>query len=114
MLSHIRLATEAEIETIKDQSDILPGHTTVLEHEGSFAVIRNPVEVNPCIWPKDINDVKKARFIYSLEERLLGAGIDRYYSQIAVEDERWQKVIENWGFQRVSPVAEYRYLRLIK
>lgn len=114
MLKHFRLATSEEIEGIRDKSDLMPGHTEVWELDGSLAVVRNPVEVNPIIWSPDINDRKKATFMWLLEERLLGAGVDRYYSQIDCKDEHWQKVAENWGFERVSPVPEFRYLRLIK
>lgn len=113
MLNHIKLATPEQVNAIKDNSDLMPGGTQVLELDGTIAVIRTPVEVNPVHWAKDINDVKRGKFIWGLEERLLGAGIDRYYVQIDAKDERWQKVIKGWGFEQVSPIPELRFLRVI-
>jgi hypothetical protein len=114
MLDHIRLATQEEIDLIKDRSDILPGKTQVYAKGTIRAVVRFPVEANPIIWGEGVTDREKVAFMYALEERMLGAGFDRYYVQIDAADEQWIKVIENWGFQRVSPIPEFRYLRLIR
>lgn len=112
-MKHISLATPEQVEAIKDRADILPGRTEIVQLNGNIAVIRMPVEINPVIWREGASDKERTQFIYSLEERLLGAGFDRYYCQIDAKDEKWQRIIEHWGFQKVSPVEEYRYLRLI-
>lgn len=112
-MKHIRPATLEEVERIKDNSDILPGRTQILEMDKTLAVLRFPAEINPVHWAPDATDKHRARFIYSLEERLLGMGIDRYYSQIDATDTKWKAVLEGWGFQQVSPMPEFRMLRII-
>jgi hypothetical protein len=114
LLDHVRLATQEEIDQIADKSDILPGKTQVLAKGNIRAVVRFPVEANPIIWGEGTTDRERIAFVYALEERMLGAGFDRYYCQVDAQDDKWQKVIENWGFQQVSPQPELRYLRIIK
>lgn len=119
MYPHIRLATEKEIEAIRDRADLMPNATTVLALDNDkggadMAVVRRPVELNPVIYAEGTTDMRRARFLYALEERFLGAGIDRYYFEIAADNEDYQKVVEHWGAERVSPVPEYRYLKVIK
>jgi len=118
-LAHIRPATEDEILAIKDCSDILPGRTQILalddgHGDRDIAVVRNCVERNPVIYAKNTNDLRRVRFLYSLEERLLGAGIDRYYFQLNAADAHYIKVAENFGAQQVSPHPEIRMLKVIK
>jgi hypothetical protein len=118
-MRHIRLATTEEIDSIRDKADLMPDNTHVLAldaDKGSpdIAVVRRCVEVNPVIYGSETNDLRRVRFIYSLEERLLGAGVDRYYSQFDASKEDYMKVMEHYGFERISPQPEYRYLRIIK
>lgn len=116
MIEHVRLATQQEIDEIADKSDILPGKTQVLAKGAIRAVVRFPVEVNPIIWGDGTTDKERVAFVYAMEERMLGAGFDRYYTQMPCGDEsaKWRSVVENWGFERVSPGPEYRYLRIIR
>lgn len=117
-MNHIRLATEAEIDSIRDKSDILPGHTQVLaldnkEGGADLAVVRNCVELNPVVYADGTNDLRRARFLYALEERFLGAGVDRYYFQLDAADAHYIKVAKSWGAQQVSPHPEFRMLKVI-
>lgn len=119
MIKHIRQATEEEINKIRDSSDLMPGHTQVFALDSDaggadIAVVRNCVEVNPVIYAEGTNDVRRARFLYALEERLLGAGIDRYYFQLKADDEHYIKVVKSWGAEQVSPHPELRMLKVIK
>ena len=118
LMQHIRLASPEEVEKIRDNSDLMPGHTAVYALDGpngpDLAVVRNCVEVNPVHYAEGTSDMRRVRFMWGLEERLLGAGVDRYYSQFDSSKEDYLKVMEHYGFERVSPVPEYRYLRLIK
>jgi hypothetical protein len=118
-LRHIREATPEEIEKIRDKSDLMPGLTRIfaLDNDSGgadIAVVRNCVEVNPVIYAEGTNDQRRARFLYSLEERLLGAGVDRFYSQFDATNEHYLKVAEHWGYERVSPHPEIRMLRIIR
>lgn len=119
MIKHIRIATAEEIDKIRDKSDLMPGHTQILALDSDaggadLAVVRNCVEINPVIYAEGTNDVRRSRFLYALEERLLGAGIDRYYTQIPAADGHYLKVAKNWGFEEVSTSPEIRVLKVIK
>src|SRR6266478_748146 len=119
MLQHIRLATEEEVNAIRDKSDLMPGHTQVFALDAEqgtpdIAVVRNCFEINPVIYGNGTNDIRRAKFLWALEERLLGAGVDRYYTQIPAEDEHYLKVALHWGAERVSPTPEIRILKVIK
>lgn len=97
----------------------MPGGTTVLALDADrgtpdIIVVRRCVEINPVIYGNETNDQRRARLLWMLEERLLGAGVDRYYSQIDAGKTDYIKVVEHFGFERVSEVPEYRYLRIIK
>jgi hypothetical protein len=118
-MKHIRMATAAEIDEIRPKADLMPDSTYVLALDADrgspdLAVVRRCVEVNPVVYGSETTDARRVRFIYALEERLLGAGVDRYYSQFDSSKTDYLKVMENWGFERVSSVPEYRYLRIIK
>ena len=118
-MKHLRLATLEEIDGIRDRADLMPDNTWVYALDAEkgtpdIAVVRRCVEVNPVIYGSETTDPRRARFVYALEERLLGAGVDRYYSQFDASKEDYMKTMEHYGFERVSSVPEYRYLRLIK
>lgn len=118
-MQHIRLATEKEIEGIRDRADLLPGHTSILaldNDKGSadLAVVRSCYELNPVIYAEGTTDLRRARFLWALEERFLGAGIDRYYFQLEASAEHYIKVAKEWGAEQVSPHPEVRMLKVIK
>jgi hypothetical protein len=118
-MRHLRLATEEEINAIREKSDLLPQHTTVLALDADsgtpdIAVVRNCWEVNPVIYGSATNDHRRARFLWALEERLLGGGIDRYYFQLDASNEHYIKVAKSWGAEQVSPHPELRMLKEIK
>ena len=117
-LRHIRLASEDEVNAIRDKADLMPGHTSVLaldnaQGEADIAVVRQCVELNPVIYAKSTNDLRRVRFLYALEERFLGAGIDKYYFQLKADDEHYIKVAKSWGAEQVSPFPEVRMLKVI-
>jgi hypothetical protein len=116
---HIRLASAEEIEGIRDKADLMPGCTWVYALDAEkgtpdIAVVRRPVEVNPVIYGSETTDQRRLRFIYALEARLLGAGIDRYYSMFDATKTEYIRTMEHFGFERISPVPEIRMLRIIK
>lgn len=118
-MRHLRIATPEEVEAIRDKSDLLPEHTQILAWDNArggadIAVIRNCFEVNPVIYAEGTNDVRRAKFLFALEERLLGAGVDRYYFELDASNSHYIKVAENFGAQQVSPHPEIRMLKVIK
>ena len=118
-MKHIRLATKDEVDRIRDRADLLPGSTQILAldaEKGSpdVAVIRQCFEINPIIYGEHTNDIRRARFLWALEERLLGAGVDRYYFQLDASNEPYMEVAKNWGAEQVSPHPEFRFLKVIK
>jgi len=119
MLKHIRVATPEEIETIREKADLMPNRTTVFALDADagtpdLAVVRECFETNPVVYGSATNDHRRARFLWALEERLLGAGIDRYYAQFDASKEHYISVAKAWGFEQVSPVPEIRMLKVIK
>lgn len=117
MLKHIRLATKEEIEALRKTSDYTQQSTVLAmdqnDGEPDFAVVRQVIEADPIYFGKRTNDVQKAKFIFALEERMAGGGVDQYYFNVLASDTRWQKVIETWGGERVSPESEIRYKKVL-
>jgi hypothetical protein len=113
------MATAEEVEDIKDRADLMPGATWVLaldadEGTPDLVVIRKPVEVNPVIYGSKTADPRRARFLYALEERLLGMGVDRYYFQVDATKLDYIETVKHWGAEQISPVPELRFLKVIK
>lgn len=116
MINHVRIATPAEIEKIRAQADLeMPCQVLALDHtadQASLAVVRQAIELDPVFFGQ-ANNMQKARFIYALEERLMGAGIGVYYFNVAESNKEWQDTIRSWGAEQVSPGAELRFKRLL-
>jgi len=113
-LEHIRLATEAEVAKIKRGSD-LGGTSAVLALDvkggAHLAVIRTVVEVDPVYYLEDSTPAQKTRFIWGLEERLLGANVGHYYFNVPAEDEQYAKIVKEWGAVQQSQGPELRFGR---
>lgn len=116
MLKHIRVATAEEVEKIKRGSDLggEPFAVYALENQKGdvdLAVVKQVVEVDPVWYAPSTNDVQKARLQWGLEERLMGAGITRYLCNVKASDERWIKILKEWGFKAQSSEPEIRMAR---
>jgi hypothetical protein len=112
-MKHIRKATPIEIEAIREKSD-LTGLYSVLALDNHLAVVRQVTEIDPVFFAPGANDSQKAKFLWGLEERLMGAGVKEFYFQVVASDERWRGVIEGWGGIQVSPVEEIRYKKVLE
>jgi hypothetical protein len=113
-LKHIRIATAEEVERVKKGSDLGPNSSVLAyDHNGEphLAVVRTVVEVDPVYYAKDSNTAQKARFIWGLEERMLGAGVLHYYFNVPIEDEEYIKVVKQWGAVQQSHGPELRFGR---
>lgn len=106
-MENIRLATPEEIESIRESSDLGPG-CTVWAMEPSLAVTRQALELDP-VYYNGVSHSKMALFIWGMENILRAAGHPAYYFNVGSEDEKYQKIIEGFGAQRVSKGPEFRY-----
>ena len=116
MLRHLRLATKEEVEKIRDTSNYGPETIVYAMDQGpqpDLAVVKRVVELDPIYFAPDTNDVQKAKFIWALEERMAGGGVGQYFFSVKSADERWQKIIESWGCQKVSLQPDVRYMKVL-
>lgn len=116
MIKHVRQATREEIERIRKGSDIGGEPFTVFaldnnQGEADIAVVKQVYELDPIWFAKTSNSVTRARFVQLLEERLMGAGIQRYGCRVAATDESWRKVLQEWGFKEQSSEPEIQMMR---
>jgi hypothetical protein len=115
ILKHIRLATQEEVESIRDTSNFPPEFAVFAMDQNpghpDLAVVKHVVELDPVYFGQDTNDVQKAKFIWGLEERLIGAGVKQYHFSVRDSDERWKKVIASWGGKLLNEFPEARFLK---
>lgn len=114
----VRLATEAEIKAIVKESDLTPASSVVAwgpEGNADLAVLRQVSEIDPIYFREGCEDRRKLMFIWAIENafRILGTP-DSYYFNVHVEDEKWNKVLENFGAIRTSTAPEYRYKKSLR
>ncbi len=117
MLKHIRIATKEEVEQLRETSDYTRECVVYAMDQNAdapdFVVVRHVIEADPVYFGKNTNDVQKAKFIWALEERLAGGGVDQYFFNVKASDERWQKVIKTWGAEQLSPFPEIRFKKVL-
>jgi hypothetical protein len=118
IMRHIRAATEEEVKAIKDKSDITP-ESFVLALDSKtgtdIAVVRKVWELDPVFFSDKSNGAQRARFIYGLEERMLGYGIQAYYFNVWADAENasWRKTVTEWGAEQVSQDLELRFKKVL-
>lgn len=112
----IRLATPEEIESIKDRADCLGQETTVVAFSGDkgvdFAVIRKVTEIDPMLMAND-SGIRRALFIWSLENSLRLMGVPEFYFNIRSEDAAWLKLVERGGAKRIHEGLEIRFKKVL-
>jgi hypothetical protein len=74
-----------------------------------LAVVKEVVELDPVYFGPKTTDAQKARFIWALEERMAGAGVQQYRFAVRYDDEVWKKVIQNWGGHLLNEYPESRF-----
>lgn len=118
MLEHIRLAKAEEIEAIRKTSDFTPVCQVLAMDQNAgapdLAVVKNLVELDPVYFGPKTSNRQKANFVFALEERMAGAGIEVYYSNVRADDVEWQRVLKTWGCECISPSPEMRFRRSLK
>lgn len=114
-LKHIRVATPEEIEKIRKGADLGPTSAVMAfdqrEGETHLAVVRTVVEVDPVFYVEGSSTAQKARFIWGLEERLIGANVGHYYFNVPAEDEAYARIVTEWGAKQQSKGPELRFGR---
>jgi hypothetical protein len=115
-VNRIRLATEAEVESIKAVGDIegsmVLGLTT--EQGVPLAVVRTVVEVDPVIYPEGFNNRLKLVFQRDIETVLAAKGVAKYYFNVHVSNTNMLEVgIKNLGAIQVSTEPEFRFSKVL-
>lgn len=120
MIENFRIATEEEISSVKDNSDLGP-HTAVLALPNKadtpdLVVLRQCWEADPIHFAPSTSNSRKVMLLILLEHILKfgPAQTDRFYFNVHQSDEQWIKVLDNLGAERTSTEPEYRYRKLIK
>lgn len=117
MLNHVRIATMEETKKIASNSD-LSGEYTVLALDNKsgdkdIAIFRRVYELDPAHFAPSSTTAQRAKFIYALEERMIGAGVREYYFNIKADDLPWQEVVKSWGAISVSCQPDIRFKRVL-
>lgn len=111
-MDKIRLASPEEMATIEKISDLTP-RSTVWAFGKSLAVIRLTTEIDPVVWGDGTPDIRKAWFIWGLENMLRGNGMSEYYFNVHTKDEKFQKIAEGFGATKTSTEPEFRYKKIL-
>ena len=109
----IRKATPEEIDAIADRSDITP-RTDVLTFGGKdFAVLRVCNEIDPMIFSEESSVNRRAIFAMNLESILRFQGGQEIYFNVPITDEKYIKLLENWGPSNISREPEFRFKKVL-
>lgn len=107
-MDKIRLATQEEVESIQATADLTP-RSTVWAYGKSLAVIRLAPEIDPVVWGDGTPDIRKAWFIWGLENMLRGNGMTEFYANVHAEDEKFLGIVEGFGMKKMSTGPEFRF-----
>lgn len=111
-MNRIRLATPAEVDSIKETSDLTPD-CLVLALDTQVgtptAVVRNVVEVDPVAFPLGFPDRLKYMFMRDIETFLSAKGISSYYFNLHSNDPEYIKTMTHFGAQQTSTQEEFRF-----
>lgn len=115
-MDKVRLATETEVATIRDTS-VITDRSSVFafgETDPDLAVFRYVMELDPVYFAATSDNRRKATFIWALENglRMMGT-VPHYAFSVKADDLAWQKIVENWGAERISPSPEFRYMKKV-
>ncbi len=115
-MKELRAATAAEVDSIKERSDLDPTCLVVALDTPKgpiLGVIRRPVELDPVFFPEGLDDRYKPLFARDVANGLLFQGVTHYYFNIPAGDEAWQNAVKKWGAESVSREPEIRFKKVI-
>jgi hypothetical protein len=107
MLDRIRLATEEEVEKIKDESNLTP-MSRVLAMGDMLAVWRVANEIDPVHF-NEAPAPKMYKFLWGMENILKGAGVSEYFFNTPADDEKYNHFLKEMGAERLSKQPDYRW-----
>lgn len=115
MLSRIRPATEEEIKVIMETKDGRGGSVLALDSPQGplFAVIRTAVEVDPVLYPEDLPFKMKLLFQRDIETVLATQGVQQYFCNVHVSNEKMLSVLKTFGAIQASTEPEYRFMKVL-
>ena len=116
-MNRVRLATEAEIESIKETTDLEAGACLVYALDTQkgvpLAVRRLCTEIDPMVVPSEFGTKLKSLFIRDLETLLWSQGVVSYYFNVDANDTEWQEYVKHWGAEQVSAIPMLRFKRTL-
>lgn len=115
MIPRIRVATPEETKTIMETKDGRGGYVLALDSaEGPlFAVIRTAVEVDPVLYPEKIPFKTKLLFQRDIETVLAAQGVQQYFCNVHVTNEKMISVLNTFGATQASTEPEYRFMKVL-
>lgn len=111
-MERIRLATPEEVQRIEGEADLTPTSAVFAlgTSKGTILGVRRIVnELDPVFLPEGCDSRMKAFFARDMANGLWFQGVTELYFNVAADDAEWQRNVEKFGADRVSPVPEFRY-----
>ena len=115
-MNTLRLATEAEVESIKSVGDLGPSCTVIALDTSAgpiLAVIRRPIEVDPIIFPEGTSSKVKYVFWRDIVTGLKFQGADSFYFNLHADDDLQRGVVKSLGAEEVSTAPDIRYKKVL-
>lgn len=115
MINRIRIATQEEVASIAEKSDIQGCTVLALTTpEGTpLAVVRTVVEVDPMFFPEKLSDRMKAMFIRDVETVLAAQGVTKYYFNVHTSNEKMINYSTHYGAVQQSVQPEIRFAKVL-
>lgn len=103
----IKLATPEQVAQIKEEAN-LTATCRVLTMGDQIAVWRVAHEVDPLI-PNGASVGQMYKFMWGIENILLGAGVTEYFFNTPADDTKYSQVLERQGAIKLSKQPDYRW-----
>jgi len=113
----IRPATEEEIKSIAEKSDLTYATAVVAMGDSSpmLGVMRTCTELDPVHFPEGAGDKAKALFIWGVLSAVKMSNLcPEIYCNINASDEKWKTAVEGFGFEPVFTVPTLRYKKVLR
>lgn len=108
-MKRLRLATQEEIASIRESSDLDNGTIVVAldtQHGVILGVIKTSVVVNPVYFPEGCSDKMKYFFMRDIETFLSAKGASCYYIFLPGNDPTYSDTMKHYGAEQVSKEPE--------
>lgn len=118
-MTRIRLATEQEINDIKDRTDMDFVKAVYAEDSPAggvdLAVLRFAPEIDPVHFSPSSDTRRRAMFIRDIETVLWAQGIPAFYFTTVIADKEWNAAVRHWGAEPLFPetIPHQRYKKIL-